>query len=124
MRGSGRCFELAVRYQWKNPSWTLVHGYAQLLKTIPLLMAHAWLEKAGLVCDPTQKEPLMPVRRYRRLYRARAEQRYRAREVQQLLQEQGHFGPWGACRHDILPLQGRHSATRLRDGTHTRQKIA
>ena len=105
MRAKGRCFELAAKHLLDDPSWTLVHGYAQLVAAFPFRMAHAWLEKGSRVYDPTRtEEPLMSLRRYRAKYRACAERRYRAREARKLLLTHEHFGPWDACIHDLIPL--------------------
>lgn len=106
MMGKGRCFELAAKHLQKDPTWTLVHGYAQLVEGLPLLMAHAWLEKGDTVYDPTRKEEeaFMPARRYRARYRASARCRYRAKDLTKLLLTHKHWGPWDAqLRHDLLP---------------------
>ena len=108
MSAEGRCFELAARHLWKDPSWTLVHGYAQLVKSIPLLMAHAWLEKDGTAFDPTRHSEPVPLRRYRRIVSAKTVRRYSAAEVNKLLLTHKHWGPWGTCRHDLLPITGAH----------------
>lgn len=50
-----RCFELAVRFQTDDPTWTLVHGHA-LINGMPC--GRAWLERDGWVYDPVLDESL------------------------------------------------------------------
>jgi len=94
-RRLGRCFELAGRgQQMVDPTWTLVHGR---IAAVPgLLVAHAWLEKRGVVYDPVL-DRLMPARQYARDQSAVIERRYSFWQAVKASHASGHWGPWHPC---------------------------
>lgn len=96
----GRCYELAGRGQLNvDPTWTLVHGRAAIVARLPLLIAHAWLEKDGYVYDASLDE-LMTAKKYVARYKALTERRYSAAQTAKKLIENEHWGPWHLI-HDI-----------------------
>lgn len=135
-RRNGRCFELAARGQTTiDPTWTLIHGRAALVGTLPLLIAHAWLAKGAYIYDPTLDE-VLPAKEYKTRYKAVVEQRYSITETRRLLVAHEHWGPWHMT-HDITVAaellrkvvdgdRALHAArelisTRTRKGTHEQQ---
>ena len=70
----GRCFELAIKSQKRDPTWTLVHGYVPLVIsgiTTKGRVGHAWLECEGMIYDPVRDKMLaqpqpayIPLHRY------------------------------------------------------------
>jgi len=95
-RRKGRCFELAGRGLLEiDPTWTLVHGRAAFwnLTRLPLLIAHAWLEKGGYVYDATLDE-LLTVKAYATRHSAIAERRYTEAKARKQLLAARNWGPW------------------------------
>ena len=92
----GHCFRLCLNFIVDNEGYELVHGivkdptgrgrYSQL--------AHAWLEKDGVVYDITW-DIEMPVEAYYRFFRAEERARYNRIEAAKLSIETRHSGPWG-----------------------------
>lgn len=83
----GRCFELAGKGQWRDPSWTLVHG------SIFGWIAHAWLVKDGMVYDAVGDQ-FMSERDYQEQYQSVIERSYQWKEAAMFLADSPHWGPW------------------------------
>lgn len=83
-----RCYELAGKGLFKDPSWTLVHGVAHRWN-----LGHAWLQKGAWIYDPVA-DRCLPASEYEATYEARAERRYSAKEAAELAVRTRHWGPW------------------------------
>jgi hypothetical protein len=95
----GRCYELCSRAAISDPSWTLVHGRPTLRRAPHVQYGHAWLERDGLVYDPSARDGAgvtMPTALYYALGQIDPGlcTRYSAREGAALMNRTGHHGPW------------------------------
>lgn len=93
----GRCFELSLKGQLLDPSWTLVHG------SIFGWIGHAWLIKDGTVYDPVLDQYLTQIENGQ-MREAVVERTYQLKEAAGLCASAGHYGPWHATSATV---QGR-----------------
>ena len=92
MTRQGRCYELSLCRQLREPEWTLVHG---IVSNGSRRIRHAWLEAADMVYDPVLNKLCAAVV-YRHAWQAVPVRRYTALEAAQQAIKHGHCGPWPA----------------------------
>lgn len=90
----GRCYELSGRYVIRHHGWTLVHG--TLIN--PFIMGHpklphAWCEKGNEILDPVMNK-IWPKDVYEGLFKAKIHKKFTQKEVLQLTDKHGNWGPW------------------------------
>jgi|SRR5579862_9324213 len=90
----GRCYELSGRYAIRNSGWTLVHGELTnpFVKGHPKIL-HAWVEKGDEIFDPVMNKT-WPKDVYESLFKARVIKKFTQREVFQITDKTGNWGPW------------------------------
>lgn len=71
----GRCFELSLEYQAKNPEYILVHGIITNLFPPYQSIYHAWCEKDGMIYDAVMENEY-PEIVYNALFKAKAVHKY------------------------------------------------
>ncbi len=96
-RREGRCYELAMKFQWDNPGWVLVHATVRApcgpVARVPI--DHAFVESDGEVFDPVLAQ-FFPSSEYYRTYKVTDARRYDSATAAQTMLLEGHFGPWDA----------------------------
>jgi hypothetical protein len=109
----GRCYETCNRIVVADPSWTLVHGRPTLRRLPHVQYGHAWLERDGVVYDPSARYGA-GITMLCGLYYALGQidprlcSRYSAREAAVLMNSTGHHGPWQGVDASIRdrPMHG------------------
>jgi len=90
----GRCYELSGKYVMHHDGWELVHG----LLVNPFAsghpkMEHAWVEKGNEVFDPVMHK-IWPKDVYYSLFKVKVHKKFSQREVFQITDKTGNWGPW------------------------------
>lgn len=87
----GRCYELSGFAALTRTDWTLVQGSVRGPQGSRV--GHAWIERGGFVYDSVSDE-VMPNDAYRERFAVVELGRWQGREVADMLNRHGHWGPW------------------------------
>lgn len=92
----GRCYELCLTAVLRYPEWRLVHGWVDAPNARGVAggrMAHAWMLRDNEVFDQVLNKAFFRLQ-YTLAVNAKAEAIYTADQVNEMICQFGHWGPW------------------------------